>query len=190
MKKIIGSLLVSVLLLTGCSEKVTKLNVTLTSLDSIEVDMSSYHNMSVSKHVFKKVTFGQANTLYASESNAGGSAVVVYGYPGCPFCQQAMHVLNDAAEALGIYVYYVEATQEYEGKQADIDTLMSLISEYLLKENKSDQLYVPQVFVIKNGKIVGSHLSLVNSYRGGNLSDGQYKELKNIYIRIMKKLSD
>ena len=52
-------------------------------------------------------------------------------------------------------------------------------------------MYVPEVVAIKDGEIVGHHLSLVDSFDGSKqneMNEDQKSELQNIYVELIKKL--
>lgn len=190
MKKVLVIVLL-LLSLVACSSKeisYEKIEYNQTELNYSEVDMSVYPNMTVTNHAFKKVRFGEANKLYASSDNQGGTGVVYYGYSDCSFCRQAVSVMNEVAMNMGVTIYYVDVFSEYPEKDADYEKLVELVKDFLVKEDGEPVFYVPQVFVVKDGVIVGDHLSLTDDYVSGNLTDSQKIELQNIYINIFKKL--
>ena len=184
MKKIFLALLTITLLLTGCSKSYDQVNYTSSvTLDSKPVDMSVYSNMDTLNHVFESVSMEEANRMYEE----GGTGVVFYGYPGCGFCQRAVSVLNQAASEMGVSIYYVDVSKN--DNEAAYDQLIEHVSSVLTEENGEKALYVPQVFVIKDGQVVGNHLSLVDSYVGGSMTDKQTEELITIYKNLFTKLN-
>jgi thiol-disulfide isomerase/thioredoxin len=185
MKKILLILALTLVLLTGCSAETNYIEV-----ETVQVDMSGYENMPVVGHQFLKTTPQEVLRLIEE----GGSAVVYYGYSTCPFCNKATPVINDAAKELDMTILYVDVHPEIdpgdEFYEAMDDTTLAL-SEFLsLDEDGEPEFYVPNVFVIKNGEILGNHVALTDSYAGGGLSltINQYNELLNIYKGLMKKL--
>ena len=55
-------------------------------------------------------------------------------------------------------------------------------------------MYVPFVVGIKNGEVVGSHISLVDDFtiesESSQMSDSQKQELQDIYADIILKVAD
>ena len=61
----------------------------------------------------------------------------------------------------------------------------------LTVEDGEPVMYVPEVVAIKDGKIVGHHLSLVDSFDSSvqnEMNEDQKLELINIYLDMIKKL--
>lgn len=185
MKKIILMLALTLFILTGCSAETNYIEV-----ETVQVDMSVYEKMPVAGHQFLKTTPQEVLRLIEE----GGSAVVYYGYSDCPFCNKATSVINDAAKELDMTVLYVDVHPEIDpGDEFYVamdDTTIAL-SEFLsLDEAGEPEFYVPNVFVIKNGEILGNHVALTDNYSGVgvSLTLKQYNELLNIYKGLMKKL--
>jgi predicted bacteriocin transport accessory protein len=197
MKKILLILALTLVLLTGCSAETN-----YTEVETVQVDMSGYENMPVVGHQFLKTTPQEVLKLIEE----GGSAVVYYGYSTCPFCNKATSVINDAAKELDMNVLYVDVHPEitndesyldeyydefyYDFDKAMDDTTIAFSKFLSLDEDGEPEFYVPNVLVIKNGKVLGNHVALVDSYAGGGLTltINQYNELLNIYKGLMKKL--
>lgn len=196
MKKIL-ILGLTALMLFGCSAKPAETNQTTEKIDTTTLnildmgtesaDMSGYTLLTDSKHVFKKITMEDSIRLFEEK----GSGVVYYGYIGCPFCQQAVPVLNNAARQMGVDIYYVDVKSQ-EGNSDEIYAkLIEHIKDFLQVEDGEPVFYVPQVFVVKDGQIVGDHLSLVESYdisKGKDMNESQRNELKKIYLDMIEKL--
>ena len=62
------------------------------------------------------------------------------------------------------------------------------------EETGEKEMYVPMVVGIKDGKVVGSHTALVDSFEikdeTSQMSDKQKKELQDIYTDIILKVAD
>ncbi|MEF9967783.1 MAG: glutaredoxin domain-containing protein [Longicatena sp.] len=198
MKKII-TLVLTLLVLVGCStgtptdktdkttEKIDVSTLNILDFNNEQADMSGYELLTDTKHVYKQITMEDSIRLFTEK----GSGVVYYGYLGCPFCQQAVPVLNNAARQMGVDIYYVDVMSP-EGTSDEITAeLIDHIKDYLVEEEGEPVFYVPQVFVIKDGEIVGDHLSLVDSYdisEGDDMNESQRTELRNIYLEMIGKL--
>ncbi len=139
-----------------------------------------------------------------------GSGIIYFGFPECPWCRNALPVLLDAAKEQNINeIYYFnaydirdekvlndngeivvnkEGTEEYN---AIVDKLYDYLNVYEgLNDESIKRLYFPSVFFISNGKVVGSHVSTVDSQEDPNvpLNEEQYEELKSIYVDNIKKV--
>lgn len=120
-----------------------------------------------------------------------GSGVIIWGYSTCYWCNRAMPELNKVAVDLGVKVYYVDAN-----KGATDEEFMQLKEalDPVLEEDEDGEkvIYVPQMVAVKNGEIVGGHLSLVDSYDEevqDQLTDEQKEELQGIYRDIILRLA-
>ena len=187
----------SIFLLFGCSKPVETNSgnngkIDVTTLNTIDfgaekADMSGYELLTDSNHAFKAITLEDSIRFFEED----GSGVVYYGYRDCPFCQQAAPVINNAARDMGVDVYYVDVTSPEGNTEENYNTLINHIKDFLKVEDGEPVFYVPQVFVVKDGVIVGDHLSLIDSFdlsKGEDMNEDQQKELKNIYIDMIKKL--
>ncbi|MEF9919477.1 hypothetical protein [Anaerorhabdus sp.] len=197
MKKIL-TLVLTAFLLFGCSatpaenggsnkEKIDVSTLNILDLEQKDADMSGYTLLTDTKHVFKEITLKESIRLFEEK----GSGIVYYGYVGCPFCQQAVPVLNNAARQEGLDIYYVDVTSSEGNSEEDANLLIEYIKDHLLEEEGEPIFYVPQVFVVKDGVIVGDHLSLVEDYDislGKDMNETQRNELKKIYLDMINKL--
>lgn len=196
MKKLLV-LLLSVSLLAGCTAKINqdstnsiqKIDVStlnILDLNATTADMSDYTLLTDTQHVFKQITMEESLRLFDEK----GSGVLFYGYKQCGFCQQAVPVLNNAARQMGVDVYYVDVKSQ-EGNSSEIfEQLINRVEDHLAEENGQKMFYVPQIFVIKDGEIVGEHLSLIDSYdiNSGDMNEKQRNDLKKIYVQEIDKL--
>ena len=71
---------------------------------------------------------------------------------------------------------------------------MEDLEDVLQKDDDGNpNFFVPLVVGIKNGKVTGSHTSLVSSFKpeGNNqLSESQARQLRNEYLKIIEKTAD
>ena len=120
-----------------------------------------------------------------------------------------MPVLLDAAEEVGLdKIYYLNNLDSRDAKKLNdkgeivvekegtkdyyklVDKLSSVLGEYEgLNDSSIKRLYFPTVIVVKDGKIVGSHIGTVDSQEDPykKLDDKQYKELKEDLEDLMYK---
>lgn len=139
-----------------------------------------------------------------------GSGIIYFGFPECPWCRNALPVLLDAAKEENINeIYYFNAHDMRDEKSLDdsgqVITTKEGTDEYKkileklndnldiyegLNDDSIKRLYFPNVFFILNGKVVGNHMSTLDSQKDPSvpLNDEQYKELKGIYVKNIKKV--
>ena len=173
-------------MITGCANDSTPVHY-LDDLIAVNVDMSVYPGFNDPDHNFKRVTLKEANRIYKE----GGSGILYYGYSHCSWCPQAVPVMNEVAKDLDMTIYYIDVESDDGNTEESYNELISLTQDFLKKdENGKPSMYVPQVFVVKNGEIVADHLSTVDSYKPsqGNMTEKQNRELYKIYEKMFKKL--
>ena len=198
MKKLL-CILVSILLLCACTGKKDDITSNSAIKNSVELKTSTF---SIDGYEFfdknatiaiKKIGFNEALRMFDEK----GTGIVVWGYQGCPYCQRALPVLNDAAVESGIDVYYVDLRAEDIANMSDDEwmesysSLVNNLADILTVEDGEPVMYVPEVVAIKYGKIVGHHLSLVDSFDSSvqnEMNEDQKLELINIYLDMIKKL--
>ncbi len=204
MKKFITCILTTVLL-TGCAsttstssttsttETSTTEQVTITNsveLAAVKSTLSGYKWVGDEIGDFEETSLKETIRLFDEK----GSAVVYYGYVGCPWCERALPELNKVALKTGIKIYYVDASvspasEDYQSLTEDLGDALSTNSETGEKE-----MYVPFVVGIKNGEVVGSHTALIDGFEikddSSQLSDSQKQELQDIYMDIIEKVAD
>lgn len=132
-----------------------------------------------------------------------GSGVLYLGFPECPWCRTLLPVLLEAAENSGyegnIYYYNAlydrnmlsldengEIIVEEEGTEA-YQALLKLLDEYLLPyEGLNDpsvkRVYFPMTVFVKDGRVLASHISTVDSQDDGfsSLTHAQRAELLDL----------
>lgn len=86
-----------------------------------------------------------------------GSGVVYLGFPECPWCQSYAVYLNEVVKDNGIEnIYYLNIKEMRSNNTENYQKIVSLIEQVLPNdENGNKRIYVPQVVVVKNGKIIG-----------------------------------
>lgn len=157
--------------------------------------------------------------VYASDEEVidtlkNGTGIIYFGYPKCPWCRNAVNVLQHLNVDKILYFDAYEHRDTYEVKDGTLvkskdgtDTyyeLLKLLDEALLeyeiekdgvKYNAGEKrLYVPMVVGVKDGKIVASHIDVVDLEEGQNafdmLTKKQQEQLLNIYNDIKSNVYD
>lgn len=196
MKKIVPILIL--LLLCGCaskpaeSESKSKTNTsnycgdnTKDAACSIEepADMSGYEDFDGKDSRFAQATMKEALALFKE----GKSGILYFGYPKCPWCIDALPVMNEIAKEDGLTIQYIR-TRDDDKKlmysEEEKKELISYTEKYLNKDDEGDyQIFVPFVVVVKEGKAISGHIGTVDSHDAHErkMSSEETKELKNIY---------
>lgn len=191
-KKIIVVVVIGVLLML--------IGIFLYENDSIRFKLSYEYINQVEYNNGKKIKVNipwKNGIQYLSEEEIipflkGKTGIIYFGYNTCPWCRNIVPILIDTVQDNHIdTLYYVDI------HKVDLSSikneLISLLDEYL-EENETGEkgIAVPDVYFIKEGKIIGHHLGTVDSYHNPYLgmSPDQKQELTNIYqdfIEEMKK---
>ena len=171
-------------------------------------------------NIYPKVTLKENNTFrYASakkvlETLKSGTGLIYLGFKECPWCRNAINVLQyvNANEILyldmtnqrdkyeekdGKAVKTEEGTEEYKKMLTILD---SILDNYEIEDENGNtinigekRIYVPLVIGIKDGKIVGYHADTVklddNQSPYDLLTNKQQNDLKLIYDEINAKVS-
>lgn len=152
----------------------------------------------------KYITFNELMDVLDS-----GTGIIYFGFPECPWCRNALPVLLDAIKDKDINeIYYFNAHDMRDEKKLENNQIITTkegtdeynkivekLYDYLdvyegLNDDTIKRLYFPNVFFISNGKVVGNHMSTVDSQEDPyvKLDDEQYNELKNIYLDNIDKV--
>ncbi len=153
-------------------------------------DMSGYTFLKDNDPSFLKISFQDALRMFAE----GGTGILYYGSSGCPWCQRAVPVLDEAAEEQGIQVYYVD-TGVYDFTQEEFDQLMKYTEVLLVTDSEGEKSFqIPQVIALKDGEIIGYHLALVDGFsiedESSDLNEEQSEQLLAIYRQLILSVTD
>ncbi len=174
--------------------------VTITNPVAINVledpaDLSGYEWLYDDAPAFSLITLQESIRLFSEK----GSGILVYSTESCPWCNRAIPVLNDVLKEYGVKAYYVntgvpispdpaESKKYYEELCSYIDSIFEL------DEDGQPTFQIPEVIAVKNGEIVGHHLSLVDSFvmadNDSQMTDGEIEELKTIYRELITAAAD
>ena len=144
-----------------------------------------YNNISYDngKKIKANIPFDN-NVTYVKEKDlesvlTSGNRVIYFGYTTCPWCRNIVSPLVEVINDNNLdKLYYVDV------HSVNAKSVYDILDEYLEFDNDGNKrLYVPDVYFIKDGKIVYHHLGSVDSYKDAfkGMNDKQLNELKNIY---------
>lgn len=135
------------------------------------------------------------------------TGIIYLGFPKCPWCRTAIPVLFDIVNDYKIdNIYYMNILDERDSYTIEDDELhleknasdgylklLDILDEYLTDyvielddktyEVGEKRIFAPSVIFVREGKILGIHVSTVASQENGfdSLTDDQYDELYSIY---------
>ncbi len=118
-----------------------------------------------------------------------GTGILYFGYNTCPWCRNIVPILIDTVLKNDIdTLYYVDV----HGNLSEIqEELYEYLDPYLsINEEGEKGLAVPDVYFMKDGKVIGHHLGTVDSYRDPYLgmTEEQKQELSNIYQNLYEEM--
>lgn len=172
---------------SGCVKEIEWNN----DLNKTEADMSGYHYLQDDHPAFEQITLEESFRLF--ENNQSG--VVLYSRTSCEFCNAAVPILNEAAKDCNVKIMYVDIDDPefislpLSDQKELVDHLTELVSS-LLDDNN---LLIPLVVGVKNGKITGSYVGLTDSIKIKTYEDNDKATLngmKKIYITIIHSVLD
>jgi glutaredoxin len=174
-------ILLLLLVLAGC-----------TKTDEISVN---YPLINDKDHVFE---YTDAKTVIDMLESETATEVVVFVFTACPWCQQSLPRLNVVAKEEGIKkIYLLDIKEMRTNKTPEYMTIFEKVKDHvdftegsLEKQN----INVPNIIVIKNGQIIGSHMATVTSHvKDENsvlppMTAEQETEYKNIVRNLLEQI--
>lgn len=157
-----------------------------------KLEYEIYNNIAYTNGKKIKVNIPFENKVkYVQEKNlkevlTTKTGVVYFGYPTCQWCRNAVPVLIDAINHSQIETLYYVNVEEVSSI-----SIKELLDPYLKEdEEQNKRLYVPDVYFIKDGKIIDHHLGTVESYKNAfeKMNEEQKQELKEIYQEKLAKI--
>lgn len=218
MKKFIYVLLIAITLclVTGCGKEsdAVKFKKEYESYNGKTIENTKYQYPKVEIPSKNKIKYADADKML--EVLDKGTGILYFGYPTCPWCRNAVPVLVEAANELGIEtVYYMNVKDERDEMKVKEDGTLettkvgtkgyyqllkrmdSILDEYTLEDingnsvsTNEKRIFVPLVVFVREGEIVGYHLDTVTSQENPFklLDENQKNELMDIYINLIHKV--
>jgi hypothetical protein len=130
-----------------------------------------------------------------------GTGILVFGFPDCPRCKNAFPVLEKAFNEMDMGRYagfrgkilYYDIYDDREANNHRYQTLVDYVKDFLLTDDDGNpRIYVPAVYFLVSGNIVGSHTDTVPSLINPRdaLNDQQEAELLKIYMDLIEVIED
>ncbi len=190
MKKLMIAFL-SIVVLAGCSSTGTKDDSkkddkkNVCDVDCDTADMSEYETMKEADHVFKEASFKQAIDMLKDEKFTG---ILYFGYPACPWCEEAVPIMNEVAKKHNLPIYYVnkKSQDNIDHPEWEKEATKLLDEAYGLDKDDDDnpRIYVPEVVVVKEGEVISHHMGTIESH------DATERKMSEDEIRVLKKIYD
>ncbi len=168
-------LAVLLLFLFSCSSS----SYQIIELNTYSVDMSAYKGTSSTEHHFKGIYPEELIALFKEK----GSAVIYLGFSSCPNCQEAVRLINKAAEKKDITVYYIDAYNESCPLSPYVEEVEELLYDILPEKDGKRSIMVPFLFAVKDGIPSEHYCGLISEYDGSEKAD---QKMIKIYSDIMK----
>lgn len=152
-----------------------------TNITDSERFFREYNQVPVN-NVFKYVTAKDSIELFKKEQ-----AVIFFGFKDCSWCQSYAPMLDEYAKENNIdTIYYVDIKEDRANNTEAYQELVKLLDKYLLKDEEGNKrIYVPNVYFVKDGKIIG-HNNDTSMEQGADTT--RYYEENGEALR--KKISD
>lgn len=114
------------------------------------------------------------------------TGVVYFGYPTCQWCRNIVPVLVDTVNNSKLDTLYYVNVEEVNTKE--IKTILDPFLKFNSEGEK--QLYVPDVYFIKDGKILDHHIGVVDDYKDAflGMNKEQKQKLSEIYQAGINKI--
>lgn len=218
MKKIILCIMLSFLLLSGCSKDETDAVKFKKEYESLNGKESASGEKYISVDIDKKNIIKYSTIPEVVDVIKNGTGVIYLGYPECPWCRNAILALLEAADSTSLEkILYVnmhdvrdrlaldennEIVSEETAKDGYFDlvnALESILDDYVLVSSDGTtvntgekRIYVPTVVFVRDGAIVGYHMDTVPSHDNPYivLDDKQMEELVDIYKNNILNIKD
>ena len=131
---------------------------------------TEYENVPVD-NVFKIISAKEAY-----ETLDDDQAIILFGFKDCKWCRSYVPILNEVITANNVpEVYYCNIKQDRAKNTEDYKKLIEKLGEFLHEDdNGKKRIYVPDVYFIKSGKIIGHNND--TSLISGADTEGYYTE--------------
>ncbi len=106
-----------------------------------EENILGYDELRDENHIFVITSMDEAIQIFENKKNA----ILYFGYPGCPWCGEAVPIMNICAKKYNQKINYVK-TKEKNGKYLHTnqqkEKLFSYIKDYLEFDEKGEKTYL------------------------------------------------
>lgn len=156
-------------------------------------DMSGYD---IDSKNFLDIRYQEITDLLSGDEFTG---IIYLGFSRCPWCYEAVPVLDEIANENGIYIYYANRYSEYNEKNENFDAVLETLTTALgeqyemdLDEYDNPRIYYPTVLAIKNGKVIAHNVGTVEGHNAHErtMSDEERAQLKKLYTSYAQMVNE
>ena len=129
------------------------------------------------------------------ELDKGSTFVLYTGYDKCPWCNSVINYFNDILTERGITAAYIDTRKDPSWQNNmdidDYDLFVKRFEESIDEdEDGTKHLYVPEIFFVKDGKLIGDHRGTVPSQKEAEdlLTQEQIDEYKASINQMLDQL--
>lgn len=138
-------------------------------------------------NVYKYITIQEAINIFEN-----GTGVVLFGFKECKWCQNYVPILNELAKEHEVAtIYYCDIKEDRSMNSYEYQALLKKLQEHLYDDNNGNKrLYVPDVYFIAEGKILG-HNNDTSTQEGTDIEEyynENIEELKNKLNTLFEQL--
>ncbi len=172
MKKIIV-LLSSLLLVVGCQSTAEEV-----------ADMSAYD--------IDDGNFLVANMADSIELLTSGDNIVYFGFDDCPWCIELIYEFDKTLEENNLKAYYVNVKADGEEvrvkENPEYLDLLEIVGSYVRTlDDGTKHMYVPMIFIVKDGIITKVHNSTVEGHNAKErkMTEEEVEELRGLLTELV-----
>ena len=181
------------LVLAGCGKKEEETGLVIHNAVepvSVAADMSGYQWLNDEEPPFLEITPDECMRFF----DEGGTGLLYFGRSNCPYCQRAVPELDVVLNEYGLSVYYVDVDLSKLTYEKYEELLPYLDAALAVSESGEKNFLIPDIIAVKEGKIIGNHISLVDDFEfssgDAQLTDAQKETLRGIYRDLIVSLAD
>ena len=127
--------------------------------------------------------------------SSGESFVFFASYDDCPYCNRILPYLNDAVTDADTYCGFLDTRKDPDWMTNmdidDYDLFVKRFGKYLDEDENGDKhLYTPDLYVIKDGKVVSEHQGVIEGADDPEqpLTSSQEEELRELLKNMLAEL--
>lgn len=185
-------LLMLVLLMSGCvNQEEPESDPAYCSFDSDEclANSDEYETFINESDVFIEITMQEAIDMFENQE----SGILYFGFPDCPWCIEALPIMEEAAKENDKNIYYVQ-TRDEERNLIYTDEEKTAILSYVGQFEDTDDegnvaLFVPLVVVVEDGEALSGHVGTIEGHdtHERQMNEDEQDQLKGIYVEMFSK---
>lgn len=181
MNKLVSLFIVVIILMTGCSIKK-------------EADVTDAEKFAAEYSVDEKNPFKYASIDEVLDIFSGGTGIIFFANSDNELCVETAKILFEALDNKNIEdVYYYNPQVIRDNNTDDYNKLIDIIEDYLsLNDNLDPYLLLPDVYFVKNGKIIGHNndVAIIKGTIDDIFTTKRKRQLKNKYLELINSYNN